>query len=223
MREPRRSAFELLYALMGAQVMECQALAPVNSFSKAERKLLIQSLKAGLNAPETSSVGRLFDAVAALTGICLQASYEGQAAGELEAALDRTDTASPYRFELSVPEADRPWQVDWAPAVYALLEDLRRGKPVSGIAAGFHQGLVNAIVAVAKQAKLSRVVLAGGCFQNACLLELTITALKGAGFQVFWPCRLPPNDGGLSVGQLAWATGALWGREGPCAWPCRDA
>ncbi|WP_339750899.1 carbamoyltransferase HypF [uncultured Marinobacter sp.] len=223
MREPRRSAFGLLYALMGAQVMECQALAPVNSFSKAERKLLIQSLKAGLNAPETSSVGRLFDAVAALTGICLQASYEGQAAGELEAALDRTDTASPYRFELSVPEADRPWQVDWAPAVYALLEDLRRGKPVSGIAAGFHQGLVNAIVAVAKQAKLSRVVLAGGCFQNACLLELTITALEGAGFQVFWPCRLPPNDGGLAVGQLAWAAGALWGREGACVWPCRDA
>lgn len=223
MREPRRSAFGLLYALMGEQVTECEALAPVNSFSKAERRLLIQSLKAGLNAPETSSMGRLFDSVAALAGICLQASYEGQAAGELEAALDRTDTAPPYRFEVSVPEAGRPWQVDWAPAVSALLDDIQRGKPVSGIATGFHRGLVNAIVAVAKQAKLSRVVLAGGCFQNACLLELTITALKGAGFQVFWPCRLPPNDGGLSVGQLAWATGALWGREGPCAWPCRDA
>ncbi len=223
MGEPRRSALGLLYALMGQRVMECEALAPVNSFSKAERKLLVQSLEAGLNAPETSSVGRLFDAVAALSGICLQASYEGQAAGELEAALDRDNTASPYRFGLSAPEADRPLQVDWAPAVYALLEDIQRGKPVSGIAASFHLGLVNAIVAVAKQAKLSRIVLAGGCFQNACLLESTITALEGAGFQVFWPCRLPPNDGGLAVGQLAWATGALQGREGPCVWPCRDA
>ncbi|MBW7470824.1 carbamoyltransferase HypF [Marinobacter sp. F4218] len=223
MKEPRRSALGLLHALMAEQADEWETLAPVNSFTKAEKKLLMQALKAGLNAPETSSVGRLFDAVAALSGVCLRASYEGQAAAELEAVLGRTDTTSPYRFELPEPEAARPWQVDWAPAVFALLDDMERGEPVSGISAAFHQGLVNAIVAVAKQTKLSRVVLAGGCFQNACLLESTITALEGAGFQVFWPCRLPPNDGGLAVGQLAWATGALQGREGPCVWPYRDA
>lgn len=223
MKEPRRSAFGMLYALMGEQVAECEALLPVNSFTRAERKLLIQSLKAGLNAPETSSAGRLFDAVAALSGICQLASYEGQAAGELEAVRDRDNTVSPYRFELSAPEAGRPWQLDWGPAVYALLEDIQRRKSVSRISASFHQGLVNAIVAVAKQAKLSRVVLAGGCFQNACLLELTISALEGAGFQVFWPCRIPPNDGGLALGQLAWAAGAIQGREGPCALPYRGA
>lgn len=230
MGEPRRSALGLLYALLGDRAMECEALAPVSSFTRPERKLLIQSLRAGLNTPETSSVGRLFDAVAALSGICQQASYEGQAAGELGAARGRDNRASlypfelsPYPFELSAPEAGRPWQVDWAPAIYALLEDLRRGQPVSGISAAFHQGLVNVIVAVARQAKLSRVVLAGGCFQNACLLESTITALEGAGFQVFWPCRIPPNDGGLALGQLAWASGALQGREGACVWPYRDA
>ncbi|WP_417566546.1 carbamoyltransferase HypF [Marinobacter sp.] len=221
MREPRRCAFGLLYALMGEQVVECEAVRPMNSFSKVERRLLIQSLKAGLNAPETSSVGRLFDAVAALAGICQQTSYEGQAAGELEAVLGPEDDGVPYRFALSAPDAAGPWQIDWAPAISALLEDVQKGRPVSGIASGFHHGLVNAIVAVAKQAKLSRVVLAGGCFQNACLLELTITALEGAGFQVFWPCRLPPNDGGLAVGQLAWAAGVLQGREAPCVWPCR--
>jgi len=223
MGEPRRSALGLLYALLGDQVMECETLAPVRSFTRTERKLLVQSLRAGLNAPETSSVGRLFDAVAALAGICQQASYEGQAAGELEAARGRDNRALPYPFELSPPEAGRPWQVDWAPAIHALLEDVRRGRSVSGISAAFHQGLVNAIVAVARQAKLSRVILAGGCFQNACLLESTITALEGAGFQVFWPCRIPPNDGGLALGQLAWASGALWGREGACVWPYRDA
>ncbi|MCG2580294.1 MAG: carbamoyltransferase HypF [Marinobacter sp.] len=223
MGEPRRSALGLLYALLGDQVMECETLAPLRSFTRAERKLLIQSLGAGLNAPETSSVGRLFDAVAALAGVCQQASYEGQAAGELEAACGRDNRASPYPFELSAPEADRPWEIDWAPAVYALLEDVRLGQPVSGISGAFHQGLVNVIVAVARQAKLSRVVLAGGCFQNACLLESTITALESAGFQVFWPCRIPPNDGGLALGQLAWATGVLQGREGACVWPYRDA
>ncbi len=221
-REPRRSALGVLYALMGEQAMEYEALPPVGGFTRAERKLLLQALKAGLNTPETSSVGRLFDAVAALAGVCQKSSYEGQAAAELEAVRDREGTPQSYRFDLSAPDDDRPWQVDWAPAIHGVLVDIARGAPVSAISAAFHGGLVNVIVSVAKQAKLSRIVLGGGCFQNTCLLESTIMALRGAGFQVFWPCQIPPNDGGLALGQLAWATRLNQNREAPCVWPYQD-
>jgi hydrogenase maturation protein HypF len=221
-REPRRSALGVLYALMGEQAMEHEALPPVGGFTRAERKLLLQALKVELNAPETSSVGRLFDAVAALTGVCQKASYEGQAAAELEAVRDREERSQSYRFDLSAPDGDRPWQVDWAPAIQGVLADIARGASVSGISAAFHGGLVNVIVSVAKKAKLSRIVLGGGCFQNTCLLESTILALRAAGFQVFWPCQIPPNDGGLALGQLAWATRLNQNREAPCVWPYQD-
>nr|WP_284709333.1 carbamoyltransferase HypF [Marinobacter sediminum] len=223
MREPRRSAFGLLYALIGEELTECEALPPVSDFTRAERKLLLQALKAGLNAPETSSVGRLFDAVAALAGICQKASYEGQAAAELEAVLDRESTPQPYRFDLSAPDTDRPWQVDWAPVIEGVLADIARGASVSEISAAFHGGLVNVIVSMAKQSQLSCIVLAGGCFQNSYLLESTILALKAAGFQAFWSCQVPANDGGLALGQLAWASRLNQDREAPCAWPYRDA
>jgi len=223
MRETRCSAFGLLYGVMGEGAMEQETLPPVSDFTRAERWLLVQALNAGINAPETSSVGRLFDAVAALAGLCQKASYEGQAAAELEAMVDREGKPEPYRFDLSSPDTDRPWRVDWGPAIEAVLADMARGASVSDISTSFHAGLVNVIVRVAEQAKLSRIVLGGGCFQNTSLLESTITALRGAGFQVFWPCQVPANDGGLALGQLAWATRLNQKGEATCAWPYRDA
>lgn len=222
MREPRRSAFGLLYELMGEKMLEWEALPPVGSFSRAERNLLLQALKKELNAPKTSSIGRLFDAVAALTGVCLTASYEGQAAGELEAIRHTQGEVSAYEFEVSGPVAAGPWVIDWAPAIDQLLVDTQGGTPVSRMSSAFHQGLANVIVKVAEQAGVSRVVLGGGCFQNACLLESAVAALEGAGFQVFWPRQIPPNDGGLALGQLAWASGLYKDEEASCAWPCLD-
>ncbi|AOY86863.1 carbamoyltransferase HypF [Marinobacter salinus] len=221
-REPRRSALGILYALMGEPVMGFESLLPVSDFSRAERKLLLQALKSGLNAPETSSIGRLFDAVAALVGIRQKASYEGQAAAELEAMQGCEAGARAYKFGLSVPGADRPWQVDWEPVIQGILADIARSAPVSEISAAFQQALVNVIVRVAKRAELSRIALGGGCFQNACLLGTTVTALNRAGFQVFWPCQVPPNDGGLALGQLAWASRVHQNREALCVWPYQD-
>ncbi|MCG7198828.1 carbamoyltransferase HypF [Marinobacter pelagius] len=222
MREPRRSAFGLLYELVGEQMTEWETLAAVGCFTRAERKLLLQALRTELNAPKTSSIGRLFDAVAALTGVCLKASYEGQAAGELEAIRDSRAEVPAYEFAVSSPAAAGPRVIDWAPAIYQLLADIQDGKPVSRLSSAFHQGLANVIVSVARQTGLSRVVLGGGCFQNACLLESSVDALERAGFQVFWPRRIPPNDGGLALGQMAWASGLYRDKEAPCAWPCRD-
>jgi len=223
MREPRRSAFGLLYALTGDRIVDLEALPPVGDFTPAERRLLLQALKTGLNAPETSSIGRLFDAVAALTGLCLRASYEGQAAGELEAVCESRGGVPAYEFEVGSPVTGQPRVVDWAPALRQLLADVRQGAPISRMSAAFHQGLVNVILRIARRANLPRVVLGGGCFQNASLLESTVTALKDAGFQVFWPCQVPPNDGGLALGQLAWAAERYKGTEAPCVWPYPDA
>lgn len=223
MREPRRSAIGLLHALKGEGLIEWESLPPVSDFARAERRLLVQALKAGVNAPQTSSVGRLFDAVAALAGICQKASYEGQAAAELEASIDREGTPQRYRFGLSAPDTDCPWQVDWGPAIEGVLADIARGASVSDIATAFHAGLVDVIIRVAEQFQLSHIVLGGGCFQNSYLLDSAIRNLQDEGFQVFWPCQVPINDGGLALGQLAWAARLNQRGEATCAWPYRDA
>ncbi|HSH12149.1 MAG TPA: Sua5/YciO/YrdC/YwlC family protein, partial [Desulfurivibrionaceae bacterium] len=129
MREPRRAAFGLLYELAGEEIVDWETLPPVGDFTRAERTLLLQALRKKLNAPETSSLGRLFDAVAALTGVCLKASYEGQAAGELEAIRDTQGGVTAYEFSVSGPSAEGPEAIDWAPAIDQLLADIRDGKP----------------------------------------------------------------------------------------------
>jgi hydrogenase maturation protein HypF len=92
---------------------------------------------------------------------------------------------------------------DWEPLVRAIIEDLRRGVPAGRIAARFHQTLANIIVAESQRAGLERVALTGGCFQNRCLTELAVRRLRDAGFRPYWHQRVPPNDGGVALGQLA--------------------
>ncbi|HVO32382.1 MAG TPA: carbamoyltransferase HypF, partial [Elusimicrobiota bacterium] len=92
---------------------------------------------------------------------------------------------------------------DWEPCLLAILEDVRGGRPVAEIADGFHNGLVDAIADVAAEVGESRVALTGGCFQNRLLLTRTIRRLRGDGFEPYWHQRIPPNDGGLAVGQVA--------------------
>jgi len=163
----------------------------------------------------------LFDAVASLVGLRQVSRFEGQSAMELEFALDEIQTEALYPLRLSasgelpengpvtepsstvrVPKAGM--QIDWEPMVWGMLEDLRYGTSVGLISAKFHNTLAESIVAVAKQIGETRVALSGGCFQNRYLTEQTVKRLTRAGFRPYWHQRIPPNDGGIALGQV-WA------------------
>jgi hydrogenase maturation protein HypF len=196
-REPRRTALGLLYELLGKELFDRDDLAPLRDFSQSERDILRVMLRGGVNAPWTSSAGRLFDAVASLLDIRQTVAFEGQAAMELEFALEGTEAAELYPFALTTPGV-----LDWEPMVRAILEDIRLGSPAGTIARRFHDTLAEMIVATARSAGERIVVLSGGCFQNAYLLEQAVTRLGTAGFLVAWPERIPPNDGGIALGQI---------------------
>ena len=208
-REPRRAALGVLHAL-GADVAGEAASVLAPSFTQAERDLLWRALDRGVNSPVTTSAGRLFDAVSALAGLCSRSSFEGQAAMALEFAVEE-GVGDHYPFAIS-DEADGfapgAWTppaliVDWAPALRAVVRDARAGTAPGVIAARFHNMLVEAIVAVAARVGEPRVVLTGGCFQNRHLAERAIAGLRAAGFRPYWHQRVPPNDGGISLGQVA--------------------
>ncbi len=161
-----------------------------------------QLLDKGVACPETSSMGRLFDGVSALLGICTRTSYEGQAAIELEAASTEGDEVI-YPFNLDV--AATPWTIDPSEIVRAVLDDLRAGTPKGLIAARFHNTIVGVVRAVCTRIRgergLSTVTLSGGCFQNMRLLEGVCRRLEADGFDVRYHRLVPTNDGGLSLGQ----------------------
>lgn len=197
-REPRRSACGLLWATLGPGEVP-PALASASGGGDWAR---LQDMAArGLHSPRTSSVGRLFDAVAALAGLGARASYEGQAALALEwAAGDRVAPAYPWAFAEGV--------ADPAPLVAALRADLARGQDAAFVAARFHAALADLALAWARRAGLAQVVLSGGCFQNARLTAEVQDTLARAGFQVHRHRQVPPHDGGLSLGQAVVAAQA---------------
>ncbi len=160
----------------------------------------------GLNSPPTTSAGRLFDAVAALCGLGARISYEGQAATELEgaSALDEGDR---YPIAVIDPGSEGPLLVDPRETLLALLGDLDADAPLATMGARFHAALAHAtaeacaLVAARHGAEVA--VLSGGVFQNRLLLERTAAQLDAAGLRVLIPRLLPPNDGGISYGQVA--------------------
>ncbi len=198
-KEPRRTALAILFEIWGQDGLEDEALAPVAQFSKTERGLIRQMLTKGISAPVTSSAGRLFDAVASLLGIRQVVTFEGQAAMELESAIE-SEVSEAYPFGLSnaVPQV-----IDWAPMISEILIDLRRGISPGVISAKFHNALADIIVEVARQVVTPKIVLTGGCFQNRYLLEQAVERLSQAGFKPYWHQRVPPNDGGIALGQIA--------------------
>ena len=218
-REPRRVALALLWQLDGAAALERDELAAVRSFSGAERALLARLLERGVNAPETSSVGRLFDGVAALAGLPGRVSFEGEAAMGLEFACDpEAGPAYPLPLvEAAPPDGLAPGQrplavlleLDWRPLVAAVLDDLRRGAATGRIAARFHAALAEAALELAKSAGARRVALTGGCFQNRRLTVETVARLAAGGFEPMLHRQVPPNDGGIALGQVAVARARL--------------
>jgi hydrogenase maturation protein HypF len=237
-REPRRTALGLLYEMFGPGLFSMRHLAPVASFSAAELRILSVMLEKDLNSPVTSSVGRLFDAVGSMVGLGQETRYEGQSAQRLEWALRGVNTEASYPLQLnrqtappdiapppastSHGAAGNPQAsiiVDWEPLIWAILEDMRRRLPVGLIAAKFHNSLVETVIGVARLIGQERVVLTGGCFQNRYLTERAVERLVREGFRPYWHQRIPPNDGGIALGQLA---AAAWSQPGLRREPGRD-
>jgi hydrogenase maturation protein HypF len=248
-REPRRTALGVLYEMFGEEVFEMSELAPVRACSAAELSGLKAMLRRGFNSPLASSTGRLFDAVASLAGLRQTVRFEGQAAMELEFALEGFESSEAYeigvreeagRANPRAPDAAKAGcadsggptgsapscgghgtacppvlppliRLDWSPLVQGVLSDLKAGLPVGQISIRFHNALVEAIVAVARRVGQERIVLSGGCFQNRYLTERAVHRLAEEGFRPYWHQRVPPNDGGIALGQaaaVAWRSGA---------------
>lgn len=194
-KHPARVALALLWSLgLGWDV----GLAPVEEFTSAERSTLQTQLERHINAPLTSSMGRVFDAAASLAGVRQRVNYEAQAAIEFEALADPAEEGV-YPFE--VLEAT----INVAPGLVAMLTDLRAGVPASALSARFHNGIAamvcSAVVQISETTRLQDVVLSGGVWQNITLLRRTLSLLKERQFRVYIHREVPTNDGGLALGQ----------------------
>jgi hydrogenase maturation protein HypF len=222
--EPRRSALGLLYEVLGEAVFErSEVLKP---FSVEEIAILETMLVKKVNCPMTSSCGRLFDAVASMTGVRQANSFEGQAAMKLEFLTHGFSSKSFYPVDLvedgfeasslkniSFYNLNLKYQLDEGPLVHELLEDVLEKRSLNLIATKFQNALVESIISVAKRVGEERVVLSGGCFQNKYLTERTVHRLTQEGFRPYWHQRIPPNDGGLALGQI-FAASLIKNRKG---------
>jgi hydrogenase maturation protein HypF len=163
-------------------------------------------VQTGVRSPVTTSAGRLFDAVSALCGVRARVSYEGQAAAELEGAADPS-VRDRYEITVTGGEEAGPLVIDPRPAIRGVVRDIGGGEPVAAISARFHNGIADAVARAAEHAcrerGLDKVVLSGGVFQNRLLLERARDGLDKTGLQTLVPVALPPNDGGISFGQVA--------------------
>ncbi|MHB8079686.1 MAG: carbamoyltransferase HypF [Candidatus Krumholzibacteriia bacterium] len=188
-------------------------LPPVAAATPAELAALEAQLRAGLNTPATSSLGRLFDAVASLAGIRHHAGHEAQAACELETVARRVGAAANGETAYVFDHTDD--RIDPAPVIRAVARDVAAGRPAAVTAARFHLAVADLVrdvcLRLRRETGLQRVALGGGVWQNLLLLELAVTRLEAAGFAVLTHRAVPANDGGLALGQLAiaaWALGA---------------
>ncbi|MDD8018387.1 MAG: carbamoyltransferase HypF [Bacteroidota bacterium] len=198
-REPRRCAASILYELFGGGCFE-HSVAVRESFSEKERTLIKDMLKKNINSPFTTSMGRLFDAVAAILGLRMKSSFEGQAAMEVEFLAFQSTTDETYPSIIT--EENNLFRWDWKEMFKKILADVASNVPKADIAKKFHNTLSLLIIEMAKKMNVQQVVLSGGCFQNILLLEKTISALRVNGFSPYWHQRIPTNDGGISLGQI---------------------
>ncbi len=198
--EPRRAALGLLYEIYSDDLDEISDLPSVKAFNVEELAIIFKMLSQGLNSPVTSSAGRLFDAVSSIIGLRQVMRYEGQAAMELEFAVRGIDTEDEYPFDIR--SKDDMFIIDWEQLIRHIIDDYKKGLAAGIISAKFHNSLVEMIIGIARRSNEEKIVLSGGCFQNKYLLERTITRLTDEGFRPYWHQRIPPNDGGIALGQV---------------------
>jgi len=207
-RKPWRLALAWLH---NAGLPWSEDLPPVKAASEAEKGVVARQLETGLNSPQTSSMGRLFDAVSALIGLCQGVNYEAQAAIELESQADGDETGM-FQFGL------RAGLVDPAPVIRSIVSDLREGVSSQVIAARFHNGVAQVVLELCIRARekygLDRVVLSGGVWQNMFLMRRTVDLLRGEDFEILIHRKVPANDGGLALGQAAIAAHKIMSSAG---------
>ncbi len=204
-RRPYRMALSHLRA---AGVAWDDDLAAVAACPSQERDVLNHQLATGLGCVPTSSMGRLFDAVSSLVGVRHVVDYEAEAAIELEALARSHGEATPYPFGLDGLDSGggTPTVADPGPVIRAVVDDVRRGTSPAVIAARFHAGVAALVLDLARGQRartgLDVVALGGGVFANTVLLAASVRLLEGDGFTVLRPRLLPPNDGGIALGQI---------------------
>lgn len=210
--EPRRVALALLWEIEGDAALE-RDLPAVRAFARSERRLLGQMLDRGFHAPVTTSMGRLFDGVASLLDLHQARTFEGQAAMAVEHVAEGAgswESADVGAYPLDIIGSESgPRILDWRPTITTLLDDQRRGVSAAIAAARFHNALIEAALGIAREVGEEAVALSGGCFQNRRLLEGLATRLRREGFRPLLHERVPANDGGLSLGQVAVAAARL--------------
>jgi hydrogenase maturation protein HypF len=213
-RQPARVALALCAeAENGKPVCEDMDLLKRLGLSPSSARVLLQMAERGINTPWTSSIGRLFDAVAALVLGAGEVSYEGEAAVWLEATVD-ADVEEAYPMPVITDDMGVS-RADWRPLIVGVLNDLKRDRATGIIAARFHNALVEWATQVATAEPCPAVVLSGGCFQNRWLAVRLREALERLGRRVFSHGLIPPGDGGLAAGQLAIGAASLGAKRKP--------
>lgn len=212
--QPWRMAAVYLHQAFGEAFLDLD-LAFTKRLDKPAWKVLRTMASEGINSPLTSSVGRLFDAVASLLGVKDVANYEGEAAIELEAIADGR-CADGYHFELAENES----LIEAAPVITGIANDLLARVSPAVISAKFHNAVADLITRVAlkvrAERKLNKVVLSGGVFQNMFLLERAFARLQAKGFEIYTHRHVPTNDGGISLGQVVVANARIGGINSTC-------
>jgi hydrogenase maturation protein HypF len=202
-RQPARIALDLLRR---AGVEWADDLPPVAALDENSLHILRQQIPRGLGCAVTTSMGRLFDAVASLLGVCQQVTYEGQAAVELEHLARR---GRPVDLDFAVADG----VLDPAPVIAGIVAGLRGGTARADLAAGFHQAVISATAtaaaACARSTGISVIGLTGGVFANRLLLQGLRSALTNRGYEVLSHRIVPCNDGGLALGQATIAAAML--------------
>jgi hydrogenase maturation protein HypF len=228
-REPWRMAAAHLATIGDLEELrkEFPDLALFRCHGREQLRILFEAARRGINAPMTSSCGRLFDAVAALVGVRERVTYEGQAAAELEATLWRERPVAKARGGYTMALADRAGAlpvIDPRPIWRPILADLTAGRALSEVALKFHFGLVDTLIQMTEhlldhhlELRRSPIVLSGGVFQNGYLLRALRSRLARRGWRVLTHHVVPPNDGGLAVGQAAVAAAVAKGLNSTCA------
>ena len=199
-KEPRRVALGMLWQIFGDRLWNLDLITVkelFKAFTNSELAIFKTLLTKQNNILQTSSIGRLFDAVAALLGVCQIASFEGQAAIALEDLCYQSHTSDFYKFDVK-----NDGEIDWSTLIQSILEDIQNQTAIATMATKFHNALVEMIIIVAERVGIEQVVLTGGCFQNRYLTERAMDKLRQAGFQPYCHHQIPPNDGGLAVGQV---------------------
>jgi len=208
-RQPWRSALSWLQEIFGTEVPGDLPL--FRQVPERQITVVSQMLSRGVNTVMTSSCGRLFDAVASLLGVRQEVTFESQAAIELEMAIQPGNNDI-YCFDISSGE---PVQIDMRPAIRGIVRDISNKVATGVVASRFHNTIAALIAEVCRRIRalehLDRVCLSGGTFQNMYLLEKTVAELRRSDFEVFLHSRVPPNDGGIALGQAVIANQVLQG------------